>query len=262
MSNPKLQRTKNYSQFTFTKENRDVNMLSLRPQHHKLRESMMKYGFLPAFPIMAKSVNGKFVIMDGQHRLTFAKELGLPVFFVVDNTDICISEINQAQATWTPNDYAKRWAAAGRKDYSEAMLFSEEYAIPMALSFGMLASTTSFGNVVDKFRRGDYKINNRGMALRVARIYKSLYGFNKKAKTACYTKALWACCYVEYFDESKIVSTSERRHEMLSQCGKTEVALEVLEDIYNFGRKVKMPLKFDAQQAMTNRAVSNLHGTP
>ena len=255
MPNPKLQRTKNYSQFTFTKENRDVNVQFLRPQHRKLRESMAKYGFLPAFPIMARAVNGKFVIMDGQNRFTFAKELGLDVFFVVDNTEVCISELNEAQATWTTIDYAKRWAAAGRKDYTEALLFSEEYAIPIGLSFAMLASTTHFANIKNRFRSGDYKIKSQDLALRVALIHQKLVCFNKKAKNVCYVYGLWACCNVDYFDKSRILQTSRRRPEMLAQCGKTEIVLEVLEEIYNFNRQVKMPLKFDAQQAMLQRSV-------
>lgn len=254
MPNPKLQRTKNYNQFKFSKENRDVNIQFLRPQHRKLRDSMIKYGFLPAFPIMVKAINGKFVMQDGQYRFTFAKELGLDVFFVVDDTPVCIAELNQAQATWTTKDYAKRWAADGREDYIEAMQFSGEYGVPIALSFAMLASTTTFSNIQKRFHSGDYKIKSRELALRVASLYQTLASINKKAKTVCYVHGLWACCNVDYFDETRIIKTARRRQEMIVQCGKTEVVLEVLEEIYNFSRKIKMPLKFDAQQAMTARS--------
>jgi hypothetical protein len=131
MSIPKLQRTKNYSQFFYTKENRDVDILHLKPQHKALRESMQQYGFLPAFPLMVRTQNGRFAVVDGQHRLTFAKELGLEVFFVIDDKDVNISAVNQAQANWSPKDYANRWAHAGRPDYVEAIAFANEHNAPL-----------------------------------------------------------------------------------------------------------------------------------
>lgn len=253
MANPKLQRTKNYSQFYYTKENRDVDVLHLKPQHKHLRESMKQYGFLPSFPIMVKPNNGRFLVRDGQHRLTFAKELGLDVYFVIVDEDVNISFINQAQATWSPKDYAKRWAAAGIPDYSEALQFSAHYKAPLAIAFSMLAGTTTFGNIDAKFKDGTYKIKSRDFAHRVMRIHDSLSTANPKAKGARLIGALWACCHVDYFDESRITDTVSRRPGLLQPAGTRDAYLDLLEEIYNFGRKVKAPLRFDAEQVMKHR---------
>lgn len=253
MANPKLQRTKNYAQFFFTKENRAVDVLHLKPQHKQLRESMRTYGFLSAFPLMVRSVNGRFVVIDGQHRLTFAKEFGLDVYFVVDETDVDIAKLNQAQANWSPKDYAHKWATAGEKDYTEAMQFASDHNAPLMLSFAMLAGTTTWGNISTRFKDGTYRIKARDLAHRVMSIHSALAAVNHKTKGARLIEALWACCQVDYFDESRIIETVSRRPELLAPAGTRDAYLDVLTEIYNFGRKAKAPLRFDAEQAMKER---------
>jgi hypothetical protein len=253
MSIPKLQRTKNYSQFFYTKENRDVDILHLKPQHKALRESMQQYGFLPAFPLMVRTQNGRFAVVDGQHRLTFAKELGLEVFFVIDDKDVNISAVNQAQANWSPKDYANRWAHAGRPDYVEAIAFANEHNAPLVLAFAMLAGTTTSGNIMWRVKDGSYQIKARELAHRVMSIYRDLTAVNSKAKGARLIEALWACCHVDYFDESRLIETVSRRPGLLSQAGTRDAYLDALTEIYNFGRKAQAPLRFDAEQAMRNR---------
>lgn len=252
-SNPKLQRTRNYAQFSHDRANREVNILTLKPQHKKLRESMQKYGFLPAFPLMVSELNGKFVIKDGQHRFTFAREFGLDVFFVVDNTDISISAVNQAQAGWSPRDYAMSWASQGRDDYRNAVNFVDEWGIPICAAFAMLAGTIAFANVRQEFDNGTYKIRNEEMATRVARTFSEMCEKKKGIKQQNLLTALWACCHVPYFDESRLINTASRRPDQVYNAGTRDQFLSLLEDLYNFGRKTREPLKFDAESAMRDR---------
>lgn len=253
MANPKLQRTKNYAQFFYTKENRAVDVLHLKPQHKQLRESMRTYGFISAFPLMVRSVNGHFVVIDGQHRLTFAKEFGLDVFFVVDDTNVDIAKLNQAQANWSPKDYAHKWATAGVKDYAEAIQFAGDHNAPLMLSFAMLAGTTCWGNINAKFKDGTYRIKTRDLAHRVIALHGAIGALNPKTKGARLIEALWACCQVDYFDESRIIETASKRPELLSPAGTRDAYLDVLTEVYNFGRKIKAPLRFDAERAMKDR---------
>jgi hypothetical protein len=171
MPNPKLQRTRNYAQFVFTKENREVNILKLKPEHKRLRDSMSRYGFLPSKPISVKVINGKFVVVDGQHRLTFAKEFGLEVFFVLEEMDVDVSHLNVTQANWSPKDYIHKWASSGNMDYIEASMFSSKNGIPLVLAFAMLAGTHCSGNITHKIKDGTYKIKTRDLAHRVMAIY-------------------------------------------------------------------------------------------
>lgn len=250
---PKLQRTRNYSQFSFARENRPVDVLNLKPQHRKLRESMQRYGFLPSFPLMVSCSNGKFVIKDGQHRFTFAREFGLDVFFVVDDTDVSISDINQAQVGWSPRDHAMSWANQGREDYRKAIKFCDEWGIPIGAAFAMLGGTIVFKNVEQKFHDGTFKIRSFDTATRVASFFSDLCKLRKGIKTQNLLTAIWACCHVDYFDENRIIQTVQRRPDQLYNAGTREQFLALLEDLYNFNRKTREPLRFDAEEAMRQR---------
>lgn len=250
---PKLQRTRNYSQFSFARENRPVDVLNLKPQHRKLRESLQRYGFLPSFPLMVSCTNGKFIIKDGQHRFTFAREFGLEVYFVVDDTDVSISDINQAQVGWSPRDHAMSWANQGHEDYRKAIQFADEWTLPIGTAFSMLAGTIVFKNVQDRFHEGRFKIRALDTATRVAQCFSELCKLRKGIRHQNLLTAIWACCHVEYFDENRIIQTVQRRPDQLYNAGTRDQFLALLEDLYNFNRKTREPLKFDADQAMKNR---------
>jgi len=252
--NHKLQRTKAYSQFSLAKENRPLELINLKSQHKKLRQSMQKHGFLPSFPITVKAVNGKFVIQDGQHRFTFAREFGLEVYFVVIEEDIDIAEINQAQAAWSLRDYANRWANAGHKNYAIAMSLAAKYEVPIGMAFAMLAGTITFNNIVEQFHSGDFAISPDNIAERVASCYSQLHKMKRGMKHQNLLTAIYACCHVPYFEESRIINTVSRRPEMLTSCGTREGFLQMLGEIYNHCAKVRQPLAFDAAEAMRARA--------
>lgn len=250
---PKLHKTRDYRQFSLAKENRPIDVLKFKPQHSRLKASMSKHGFLPAFPLMVRNVGGRLVIIDGQHRFTFAREFGLEVFYVIVDQEVSISEINQAQAGWTPRDYAASFAAQGKADYRTGIAFCEQYGIPIGTGFGMLAGTITFGNVQARFSDGTYRITSADLANRVASIYKQLCEIRKGSKNVYLLNALWACCHVPYFDESRILGTAEKRPDMVHKAGTLDGYLSMLEEIYNFKRHIREPLKFDAQQAMRDK---------
>lgn len=250
---PTLQRTRRYGQFSFAKENRPVEVMNLKAEHKALRTSMQTYGFLPAFPIMVSSVNGKFIVKDGQHRLTFAREFGLDVYFVIDKTDVSIADINKAQAGWSARDYAMSWANQGREEYRKALEFMDQWGLPIGSAFSILGGTIVFQNLKDKFHAGTFKIRTPKTALRVARFYSDLCGLRKGVRNANLLAALWACCHVDYFDESRIIDTVTRRPDMFYNAGTRENFLELLENIYNFKRRAREPLAFDAAEAMRAR---------
>ena len=72
-----LQSTINYNLFELHDLNRDVEKID------RLKASMMRHGFIKAYPLhVMKNGFGKLKVKAGHHRLTAAKDLGLPVFYV------------------------------------------------------------------------------------------------------------------------------------------------------------------------------------
>lgn len=249
----RLQKTSNYSRFKFMKGQRPINMLS--PECRALKKSMEQYGYLPAFPVMVRPNGsaGNFVIVDGQHRFSVAKELGLDVYYVIDSTDIDVSEVNKGQRKWTAFDYAHRWAASGKRDYQELLDYHHAYGIPLTVAAGVLAGTIRFANIKDKFYDGRFKITNEDMAIRFGEAASRMAKVNKFAKNHQFLIALWSCYFVEYFDPDRLASAVEKRPSLLSSCGDRESFLQSIEEIYNFGKKSRAPLKFDAEEAMRER---------
>jgi hypothetical protein len=251
--NPQLQRTRNYSQFSFTKENRSVDVLNMSTAHRKLRASMEKYGFLPSFPITVSSRNGRFPIIDGQHRFTFARELGLEVYFVVVDLDIDVAEINAAQCGWSMRDFANRWKNHGVRDYQTGLEFSEHYGMPIGISFAMLSGTSVFNNIREDFREGNFRVSHSQIASRVGSIYKSLCAIKRGMRHDNLISAIWACCHVEYFKERRLIETAGRKPDLLKSCGTRESWLQMIHEIYNYQRQTRESLAFDANEAMRQR---------
>jgi len=70
--------TQNLGMFKLHNVNREVDS----PRVKRITESMKKDG-LKLVPII---VNSNFVVVDGQHRVTAAKEAGKGIYYIVDNT--------------------------------------------------------------------------------------------------------------------------------------------------------------------------------
>ena len=80
---PCLKVTKNYDLFELHPFNRDLHKDAL------LKTSMKENGFMPSSPIhCVRNGNGKLKIIRGHHRFANAKELGLPVWYVIDESNV------------------------------------------------------------------------------------------------------------------------------------------------------------------------------
>lgn len=254
--NPKLQRTRQYGQFSFSSENREVRVAQLKPAHARLRKSMERYGFLPAFPIMVNSINGRFVVKDGQHRLTFAKELGLEVYFVIDDSDIDVAKLNQTQAGWSLTDYAERWARDGLPHYATALAFAREYQLSASVAFSVLRGEITTRSCGPAIRAGAYKITARPFAERVAALYRRILEITGSPGHRALFECLAACCHLDDFDDERLPARLSKNPGMLGRPGTRDGYLQELEEIYNFHSHSRFPLKFAGEELIRSRKVA------
>lgn len=244
--------TNNYGLFRISKDNRDIDLNN--PYSRSLRKSLQKYGWLSSFPMMVKSTDEGFVIIDGQHRFSIARELNNQVKFVIDNTDIDVSEINSAQKIWSNEDFLNRWVKHGLKDYFEIKEFSEKHKISVSISASLLAGTYSFSNVRDKFRNGKYKVKTRQHAEKIISQYNSLLAIRPDIKNVNLIKAIYACNYVSGFDPDRLIDTALKYPKLLDAYSRIDDYLDMIEEIYNYGKKTKrVPISFFAKEAMKDR---------
>src|SRR6056297_915954 len=81
-----IKTTTDYSLFSMMDQNRDVDMDNRKVKN--LAKSMQQYGWLNAFPAMVRTSGKKLIIIDGQHRISVAREYGIPVKYVIEEKEI------------------------------------------------------------------------------------------------------------------------------------------------------------------------------
>ena len=245
----KIQATKNYRMFKRSDDNR---ILTLK-DHKRLVRSLKKYGFLPCYPIICKRVGNDLIVKDGQHRLAIAESLGLAVYWVEDDSNFDIAEINCTPKGWTPKDYALKFAANGNEQYAELLEFAEQHSIPIGMAVSLLAGTTTFANVATAYYDGAFKIKDRTWANAVVEIYVPLASLSKSIKNVRFLQACMAICRVKEFEPRRLLQNAQRCREKLVSFSTKEAYLEMVEDIYNFGRAKLFGLKAAATMAMRER---------
>lgn len=251
MSGRKIQSTRNYALFVrHSNENRPFD----ERKHRKLKESMIRYGFLECFPIVCfRDKGGNLVIKDGQHRLAFAQELGLPVHWVEEKVDFDVAIVNSTAKVWVLRDYAAKYAANGNKSYEEGLAFAENHGLPIGTAFALLAGTTTFSNCQDTFLEGKWKVKDRAWAEAVACTYGPLVQMGPAMKNARFIEACMAVCRVDGFDRKRLIGGAERCREKLVAYSTRDAYLDMMEAVYNFGRKQLVGLKSAAMMAMKDR---------
>jgi len=250
----KVTATKNYRLFGRSDKNRPLDL----PRHKKLVESMKQYGFLSCFPIACcKNGDAHLIVKDGQHRLAIAESLGLPVFYMVEPVDFDVAKINDTPEGWRLKDYAQNFLARGIKSYGDGMEFSERYKIPLGTAFAMLAGTTNYTNISSDFKSGQFKIKDRAWAECVAGVYAPLVSMSSRLRNATFILACMAVCRVDGFDANRLIHNAERCRDKLVSYSTRDAYLDMIEMVYNFGRKTLVGLKNEAIMAMRERNAVN-----
>lgn len=147
---PTVFKTSDYSKFKIISSNRAINKNHVK----RLVESFSK-----TYLYTVITVNDDLEIIDGQHRFTAAKELGLPVFYTkVSGYGVPeIQALNTNQRNWTRNDYLKSYCDSGNEAYLELRAFMKEFP-----DFGIQAAL----RIVTGYDRGYQRKTNGGLCMK------------------------------------------------------------------------------------------------
>ncbi len=250
MATRKISVTKNYAMFKRGDDNRELNMA----KHRKLEESMKRYGFLASYPISVHRNGDKLLIVkDGQHRLAFAETLGLPVYYVEEEVDFDVAAINCTSKAWNPVDFALKWIAAGKDDYQEVSEFAERHKLPLTMAASLLVGYASWSPIAPSFYSGSYKVKDRKWAHKVANIYSPMCSACPALRKQAFLQACIAICYVPEFEPERLLQNTERCREKLISYATRDAFLEMIEEVYNYGRSKMLDLRNKAVMAMRER---------
>ena len=222
-----------YSKFDLLPFNRNLHKTDL------LEQSMLTYGFLSFFPLVVViNGNGKYLIKDGHHRLHTAKKLGVPVKFMIDNTNITHHEINAPTKTWTLEDCIVGFSKEGIQDYKTILEYSQETGISLSLTLKIFTNEAR-GKTHQDVKMGLFKIpesKSQEVAQMIKRIVKK---FNEESiKFNTHTiRALLKAMRNEIFDIEYFLSKVYKYGYMLEIRNTVQSSIAILEKFYNYKKR-------------------------
>ena len=240
--------TSDYTRFRTLVGNRKPNELHVK----RLTNSFEKrYLFSPIL------VNEKWQIIDGQHRYLAAKELGLPInYIVVDGYGLNeVQILNTNSANWKKEDYLKAYCDLGISSYLQMKQFMNDYpdfgiAVSEQLLTNRVGGSNNTGHV-DK-RRGRLKNFEEGRLIipnlvqsydnaEKVLMFKPYYdGFNRSVFVA----ALIGIFQNENYSHAEMISKLANQPTSLTHCTNVTQYKLIIEEIYNFRRRDKVNLRY------------------
>ena len=244
---PSVLFTSDYSRFKTLIGNRDTNELHIK----RLIEAFkVRYLFSPIL------VNEKFEIIDGQHRFTAAKELGLPIWYIIVKgyglTEVQL--LNTNHENWNKMIYMQSYCDLGLEPYLELRQFMSDYPdfgigvseqICTNLSRGMNGSgKKGLGGYSKSFQEGklivpdiDVSYENAEKVMQYKPYYKGYNRYN-------FVSAMLSFFKNPNFDNKKMVEKIIKYPKMLVNCNTTTQYKLLLEEIYNHRSREKVNLRY------------------
>lgn len=227
--------TTDYDIFKKHENNRDLDQGALK----KLRSSIQAKNMLHLRPIV---VDEDMYVIDGQHRLFVAKELGLKVYYIIQENsskhDIIL--LNNAQKKWGQSDYLNFYIAEGLVDYINLKDFMDKKGLQLQAALALLGYTHSRSNQL--FRNGKFKFNiTEDINVRYLFYRDFLEYFTPKLliSAAFLSNATFIVAFFSFFNDIQVSydvfkKKMEQKIHALHSCGKKQEYLDLFTAIYNY----------------------------
>ena len=234
--------TSDYDQFHLLPENRVVDRQHVR----KLVVMIGENNLLRERPLVVTADLG---IIDGQHRLEAARELGLPVYYKIGQqlSEADITTLNVAQKNWGGTDYLHYWKVKGNPAYQALTAFMQRHPT-LSFSNAKMMLGGSSNNRAEEFRTGRWRAGEPDKAEQVAELVERIAKetpFKHSAHTG-FVAALYYCvANVEGFDPKELMRKILGNPRALVPCASHKQWLEMLSDIYNYRTNGENRVRFE-----------------
>lgn len=253
---PKLQCTKDYNLFEPHPFNRPLH------EDKKLLRSMREHGWMPSSPAQCiRNGNGKLKVVRGHHRLDYAKQLGLPVYYVIDESCTAIFELENPKSTWTYRDYIAARAQSGDPDMAYVSTFMSVHNLPVGSALALLGNENDRGrgksNKSHLVKTGGFKVTSIEHAEKVVAITDLCRDLGMKWATyATFVAAVSMAVRVPEFDGELFRQRLHQYPAMMNKRSTADEYLEEIEALYNYRTRKPLPLVFTAKQLSSERSAS------
>jgi len=234
--------TTNYDLFHLLPQNRAVNQSHVRVLVTQISERNL----LHTQPL---DVTADMGIIDGQHRLAAARELGVPVYYKIGEelSETDITALNVARKNWAGTDYLHFYTVKGKPDYMALTAFMERHPMLSFSNAKMMLGENQKGSIED-FRRGKWKAGQAYKAEQVAefieRIAAEVKSFKQPTHTGFVAAVHHCVTSVEGFDTKEFMHKIQLNPRMLVPCASLKQFLQMFEEVYNFRTSNEKRVRF------------------
>jgi hypothetical protein len=231
--------TTDYFLFKPIEGNRKKNLLHL----NRLKKSIIE-NYL--FTIII--VNEKYEIIDGNHRFSIIQELKFPLNYIICH-GYGLSEVhilNQNSKTWNADDYLEGYCGLGYEDYIKYAEFKKRYGIGHVECMTILGGYSSNPGVdrTKIFFRGEFKIKDYQKGCDVADKIEIIGKYYTNYRRRSFVYAILGLLKNKNFEYTEFIQKLKIQPTALEDCTNTSQYLGLIEEIYNYRRRIKVNLRY------------------
>ncbi len=236
----------------------DLDIFKLLPHNRaicvslvtKLRASIQYKNMLHVKPII---VNKNMEVIDGQHRLTAAKSLGLPIYYQIQEDEKSSTTIEdivclQISQSWNIKDYLHAYVEVGKKPYIKLKNFMENNNIDIAQALLLLCKKRDhYANFkLGKLEIGDIdEAQERYNKIKIVIEYINEKQVDNSYKKWVYTKSFHKAMSLMLdnpdFEFDKFMKALPYKLQVLRPCATYREYYQMLAAIYNHKRTKQIP---------------------
>jgi hypothetical protein len=230
-----IKKTTDYGRFMSMGGNRSTDLKHVKEIEQEMERDRSMFASHPML------VNENWYIIDGQHRYEAAKNLGFPLYYIMQK-GLGLSharQLNITQKRWTMLDFARSYADSGRNDYAELLRINHVYPkVPLSTVAAYLSGTPRGGGAGVKFRHGDYKIIDKEDGCAALDLLTEVVEVLGHPTTGAFASALWQVLHHEDFDERTFIRKLKENPDTLTIGTSIRACLRSIEEVYNRHNKI------------------------
>lgn len=239
------QKIDNLDIFKFRQDNRQKGID--RNHVEKLKRSINSHNMLELKPIL---INKNFEIIDGQHRVTAAKELGLAIWYEIDQTeDPKTIILMNMQKSWTMGDFYNFYIQHRYPQYLLLEEFMKKNEIPLNIAVTLINGKDH--EKLHQFKNGDFVFKQDYLSEEIDNCWETINYIKRILGGAvisrfCTTHRFWLALtrLVKHrdFNMASWMRNLEKNIDLISVKTCTEDYCKMLMRIYNYRKRVDIDI--------------------
>lgn len=220
-------------------------------------ESMLEHGFWDTHPIVWYRENGKKTIVWGHHRRDAAIAANCEAW-TVEMTDVTYEDTiklitDENWHTWDIHETVIRECKVGNLNY----LILKSY-IDRGLSLGVAVTALEGSGAYQlnkagaMVKRGLFVVRTEKYARQLLHVISELKGLSSISNSH-FLRAILCCMFVKEFNVDTFIARAIQYPYEIKVGGGVSYQRQLIEEIYNYQNRSKIPLSFLAEQAARTR---------